>query len=597
MLNTTRALIAAQSVSSGMPPPAYSHLTFSSLFLLPPILSALTSLSYLHPSPIQLHCIPPALHGLDLIAQAHSGTGKSLVFASLALTHTLRGPPSPRPSLTALILVPTRELGVQVEGVVQGLAQHVRGVRVESVMGGKGGIREDRERLVGCDVLIATVGRLRHLMEERLLRVEGLTLLVLDEADALLSPSSSFTADVDAILAQLPAFPQRQTLLFSATWATALMARAREVTAEAQLILLDSQKPQRSIQHLVLYVDVPRTTQPAAPATAEEQRGSDAASSRLPPSLSSAPSSVDPLFDAKLAALLSLLSSFPFHQCLVFARSAPHVALLPHSLTVHGYPTHALSGELEPAERASTLAAFRSLHLRILVTSDLLSRGFDHPTVNLVVHWDDAYNPEAFLHRGGRTGRWGRKGRTVWLVERGGEERVQRMRQLTGVELVEAAVVDGRAVLAGDDGSFDAEVRRQRGQMKANVSAQWALRKFTAARSGALEEMDDEDRAKEWGSHAQAVEAAEGNEGEEEGEEGGGEDEEASATHVSSRRETGEVLPLVVPFSPFAEVRLSGAAPPLLPSSSSPYPLLDPMQLNSYAVAAAAQFHRQRVVR
>ena len=575
-----------------MPSPAYSHLTFSSLFLPPPILSALTSLSYLHPSPIQLHSIPPALHGLDLIAQAHSGTGKSLVFATLALAHTLRRPP-PRIGLTALILVPTRELGVQVEGVVHGLAQHVEEVRVESVMGGKGGVREDRQRLVGCDVLIATVGRLKHLVGEGVVSVQGLTLLVLDEADSLLSPASSFASDVAAIVAALPPFPQRQTLLFSATWATSVVERAKEVTVDAQLILLDSQQPQRSIQHLVLYVDAQCAPQP--PALSAEGQSSSNDSGHLPPSLSSASPSVDLLYDAKLSALLSLLSSFPFHQCLIFTRSPSHVALLPQSLTLHGYPTRALSAELEPAVRTSTLASFRSLHSRILVTSDLLARGFDHPTINLVVHWDDAYNPEAFLHRGGRTGRWGKKGRTVWIVERGGEERVQRMQRLTAVELVEVAVVNGRVRLPGDDGSFNAEVRRQRRQMKADAAAQWALHKFDAARREALEEMEEWDRVVEPGGLPLTDDRAEAEEREEEDEERAAEGDVARAADASKWKEAGGMPPLVVPFTPFAALRASGAAAPLFPASTAPYPLLDVMQLNSYAMAAATQFHHHLV--
>ena len=569
--------------------PGYSHLTFSSLYLPPPLLTALTSLSYLHPSPIQLHSIPPALHGLDLICQAHSGTGKSLVFALLSLTHALRHPSPPRQGLSSLVLVPTRELGVQVEGVVRGLAEKVGGVRVESVMGGRGGVREDRERLEGCDVLIATVGRLKHLMEEGIVRAEALTLLTVDEADAFLSPTSSFSSDVASILAGLPSFPQRQTLLFSATWPSSVMERAKEVTTDAQLILLDSQKPHLSIQHFVFYIDAPTPPPPTAPSHSPHGTLSPLPSSlSLPPSLSSSSSSVDGLYDAKFSALLSLLSSFPFHQSLIFTRSPSHLSLLPHSLTVHGYPTLFLSASLDPSERTSTLSSFRSLHTRILVTSDVLSRGFDHPTINLVIHWDDPYNTEAFLHRGGRTGRWGRKGRTVWMVERGGEERVKRMERLAGLQLKSLEVRGGRVVVPGDDGGYGAEVKRERRRMRREAPHhKWALEKFDAARKGALEEMDDSDKAQE------TTPVADETSTEEEGQEGEGEDrDEVRDDGVGEvrMRDGWVVPPLVLPFSPFASVRVAGGSAPLFPLRSA-FPL-DVQQLSSQAMTTAAQFHR-----
>ena len=557
---------------------AYSHLAFSSLFLPAPILSALTSLSYHHPSPIQLHSIPPALHGLDLIAQAQSGTGKSLVFAVLALTHALRRPSPPRIGLCALVLLPTRELGVQVEGVVRSLAETVGGVRVESVMGGKGGVREDRERLSGCDVLVATVGRLRHLLDEDLVRAEQLTLLVLDEADALLAPSSSSFADVNAIIGALPAFPQRQTALFSATWPTSVMGRAREVTSDAQAIMLDSQKPHTTIKHFVLFVDVPTDPSPSAPAHAPL--------SGLPPSLRDGGGAlVDAVYDGKFAALLQLLSSFPFHQCLIFARSATHAGLLPHSLTVHGYPALPLSSALDPAVRAATMASFRSLHMRILVTSDLLSRGFDHPTVNLIVHWDDAYDPAAFLHRGGRTGRWGRRGRTVWLVERGGEQRVRAMERVAGIEVEELAVRDGRVVLEGRDDAYEKDLQRQTRQLKGSAEQSWALDKYDAARKGALEEMDEADRARE-PSVAYRPPPPD-TDGEDSSEESTAEDEKVPIEEVKAGRREGVIGPSpVASFCPFDPVR--GGAAALFPAA---FPL-DILHMSDHARRAAQQFYQ-----
>ena len=378
-----------------------SHLTFASLFLPPPILAGLSALSLSHPSPIQLHAIPPAQHGLDVIAQAQSGTGKTVIYAIAALTAVLRGravSASASPSvsgLTVLVLVPTRELAVQVEGVLRGVGREVSGLRVESVMGGKGGVWEDRERLRGCDCLIATVGRLRQLLDERVLNTEALRLLVLDEADALLSPSSFWRADVEAILASLPAAPQRQTLLFSATWPLSLMDRAKAVTHEAQVIMLDSQRPHGSIKHYVIYRQRQHGSDMQREATSPS---TSSLTTILPPSLasSSASSSADAGYDAKFSLLLLILASFPFHQCLVFTRSVSHTALLHSSLTLHGYPVMPLSASLPPAVRTATMEAFSALRTRILVTSDVLSRGFDQRTVNLVVHFHAAYDLEAY---------------------------------------------------------------------------------------------------------------------------------------------------------------------------------------------------------
>ncbi len=347
---------------------------FSSLGLSPKVLEAVTAAGYTTPTAIQAEAIPHALARRDVLGLAQTGSGKTAAFVLPMLTLLEKGRARARMPRT-LILEPTRELAVQVQEAFESLGK-LHKLTVALLIGGVAFEPQAAKIDRGADVVIATPGRLLDHFERGKLLLNGVELLVIDEADRMLD--MGFIPDIERICKLLPF--TRQTLFFSATMPTEI----QRITA----------------QFLHNPVEV-KTSAVSSTVTTIKQY------------LVKAPS--DPA--AKRDILRALIRSQPnINNAIVFANRKTTVALLEKSLRRHGFNAGALHGDMDQSARLKMLAAFRSQEVTILIASDVAARGLDIPEVSHVFNFDVPIHSEDYVHRIGRTGRAGREGHAFMLV-------------------------------------------------------------------------------------------------------------------------------------------------------------------------------------
>jgi len=333
-----------------------------------PARAALAQMGIVSPTPIQRQAIPPLLAGHDLIAEAPTGSGKTLAFG-LPLAERID---ARRRAVQALVLVPTRELAVQVEQVLGILGQH-QGFRTVVITGGRSAVVQTQALRAGAQVVVGTPGRILDLLQCGALVLGQIRLLVLDEADEMLD--RGFAPDVERILARVPA--NRQTALFSATvpdWVSTTAGRHLRNPATARVAPVAAEAP--AIEQLVY--EVP-----------DGQR---------------------------LTALKTLLDARGAGTTLVFGRTKHGVKQLCRRLEALGYPVAALQGNLSQNARDRVMADFRSGRVPILVATNVAARGLDVDHIERVINYELPETPELFTHRVGRTGRMGRAGTAVTLL-------------------------------------------------------------------------------------------------------------------------------------------------------------------------------------
>ena len=405
-------------------------MTFSDLSLRPELAQTVADLGYERPTPIQADLIPILLDGRDAIGQARTGTGKTAAFA-LPLLHKLASADlrlaahDRRGVVRALVLCPTRELAVQVASAVFSYGQALD-VRTLPVYGGVPYHKQTRRIERGVDVVVATPGRLVDLLDRGQIDLSAVETVVLDEADEMLS--MGFADDLERILQATP--PTRQTALLSAT-----------------------------LPHRIRQIAGTYLTDPATVAVAEGDRTAADVAQRAY------------LVHGrdKLAALVRLLETEDVTSALAFVTTREATARLAADLAGLGYAAEAISGELSQGQRTAVLARFKSQQVRILVGTDVAARGLDIDHVSHVFNVDLPVDPEAYVHRVGRTGRAGRGGTALSLVDprqRGLLARVERYAQrevpfsdLPSIDDVEAARAARLADAVGRnlDGATDAD--------------------------------------------------------------------------------------------------------------------------------------------
>jgi ATP-dependent RNA helicase DeaD len=341
--------------------------SFTQFDLSPALQRALEVQHLVKPTPIQAAAIPVLLTGRDVIGQARTGSGKTLAFA---LPLVARADPRLR-AIQALVLVPTRELAIQVSTVLAPLVA-ARRLRQTLLHGGRSLLPEQRA-LTSAQIVIGTPGRtLDHLRQENL-SLHGLRMVVLDEADEMLD--RGFAPDVERILAFAPR--GRQTVLLSATlpaWVAGIAARH---VHDAVTIQVDANAPAPpEIEHVVYDIE-------------------------------STP---------RIDALRALLDRRGDDSVIVFGRTKHGVKKLAQRLDAMGYPTAALHGNLSQNARERVMASFRSGAVPILLATNVAARGLDVPEVAQVINFELPESPEWFTHRVGRTGRMGRSGRAITLL-------------------------------------------------------------------------------------------------------------------------------------------------------------------------------------
>ena len=342
---------------------------FRELGLSPPLLEALAGVGYETPSPIQAQTIPLLLSGSDLLGQAQTGTGKTAAFALPILSQTELRRMTPQ----ALVLVPTRELAIQVAEAFQRYASHLQGFHVLPLYGGQSYVPQLKGLERGAHVIVGTPGRVMDHMKRGALKLETLRFIVLDEGDEMLQ--MGFVDDIEWILEQAP--PQRQIALFSAT----MPATIRRV----------AQRHMREPAHVVI-----------------QNRASTMPKIRQRYWL------VSGLH--KLDALTRVLEAERFEAMLVFVRTKLETTELAERLEARGFNVAALSGDIPQQQRERTIARLKAGQLDIVVATDVAARGIDVERVSHVVNYDIPYDSETYVHRIGRTGRAGRSGEAILFV-------------------------------------------------------------------------------------------------------------------------------------------------------------------------------------
>jgi ATP-dependent RNA helicase DeaD len=358
---------------------------FINLHLDPRLLATLVDLGYEEPTPIQRQAIPPLLAGRDVLAEAPTGTGKTAAFALPMLDRLASGRGAPGGeagrsradgSVAALVLVPTRELAMQVSEAIHRYGEKL-GIRALPVYGGQAIGLQLRALRRGVDVVIATPGRAVDHVTRGSLRLDGVEVLVLDEADEMLD--MGFAEDLETLLSATP--EGRQTALFSATISGPI----------AQIAKRHLRKPER--------------------VTVQAERTSGAGMARVR-QVAYVVRRQD-----KLAALGRILDLEDPAATLIFARTRGEVDELAERLGGRGYDAGALHGGLSQEQRDRIMGRFREGGLDLLVATDVAARGLDIEHVSHVVNYDVPSNPDAYVHRIGRTGRAGRAGVAITLVE------------------------------------------------------------------------------------------------------------------------------------------------------------------------------------
>ncbi|XP_009983477.1 PREDICTED: LOW QUALITY PROTEIN: probable ATP-dependent RNA helicase DDX20, partial [Tauraco erythrolophus] len=328
--------------------------------------------------------IPLGRCGLDLIVQAKSGTGKTCVFAAVALDAVLLESPATQ----ILILAPTREIAVQIHAVITALGIQMEGLECHVFIGGTP-LSQDKARLKKCHIAVGSPGRIKQLIELDYLDTGSIRLFVLDEADKLLE-EGSFQEQINWIYSSLPA--NKQMLAVSATYPESLANALTRYMREPTFVRLNPTDP--SLIGLKQYYKIVN-------------------SHPLP----------HKTFEEKTQHLQELFSKIPFNQALVFSNLHSRAQRLAEVLTSRGFPAaECISGNMNQNQRLDAMAKLKQFHCRVLISTDLTSRGIDAEKVNLVVNLDVPVDWETYMHRIGRAGRFGTLGLSVTYCCRGEEE-------------------------------------------------------------------------------------------------------------------------------------------------------------------------------
>lgn len=343
---------------------------FDQLDLQAPILEALAEIGYETPSPIQAACIPHLLAGHDILGEAQTGTGKTAAFALPALDRVDISKRNPQ----VLVLAPTRELAIQVAEAFQRYASKMPGFHVLPIYGGQSMVVQLRQLQRGAHVVVGTPGRVMDHIERKSLNLDGLTTLVLDEADEMLR--MGFIDDVEWILEHLPA--ERQTALFSATMPDAIRRVAHRYLRDPKEVKIKAATTTVStIRQRFLQIAGPH----------------------------------------KLDALTRILEvEDEFDAAIVFVRTKTATVELAEKLEARGYAAACLNGDMTQQLRERVIEQLKNKALDIVVATDVAARGIDVPRISHVINYDIPYDTEAYVHRIGRTGRAGRTGNAILFV-------------------------------------------------------------------------------------------------------------------------------------------------------------------------------------
>ena len=376
---------------------------FTGLGLTEPLLRALRTEKYDHPTPIQSQAVPQILAGKDLLGIAQTGTGKTAAFGlpilqQLAARQDRLVPRTAR----ALILAPTRELAIQIGQALRTYGRYLS-LRQTVIYGGVGQFPQVKAMRRGVDVLVATPGRLLDLMEQGHLRLNCVEFFVLDEADRMLD--MGFIRDVRKIVAAVPR--KRQTLFFSATMPSSVTGLANDILSDpARVAVTPAATPVERIEQQVHFVAA----------------------------------------DRKRALLGELLRDPSLKRSIVFTRTKHRANRVAEQLDKAGIVAEAIHGNKSQSTRQRALDQFRGGHARVLVATDIAARGIDVDDITHVINYELPNVPEDYVHRIGRTARAGASGAAISLCDPTEQVYLRGIESLTKVRLTVASGEPARGV-------------------------------------------------------------------------------------------------------------------------------------------------------
>lgn len=374
--------------------------TFSDLGIASDILSALQAKGFSKPTPIQASTIPLLLNGeKDIVAQAQTGTGKTAAFAIPVLQRITPG----LGKVQAIVLTPTRELANQVCEEMNSL-KAVRDIKILSIYGGQDMGAQLHALRKGVDVVVGTPGRVIDHLQRKSLRLEDVRYVILDEADEMLN--MGFLEPIETILGFVP--QHRRMLLFSATMPTPILKLAHKFMGEYDLVKVASNQDSSTNVEQIFY----------------EIKEKD-----------------------KLRALKRLIDSEPVFYSLVFCRTRANADRLARRLSDLGINVQALHGDISQSQRERILEKFKNGQSTILVATDVAARGIDVNNLSHVINFDLPDNPEVYVHRIGRTGRAGSKGKAISFVAQGELGKIRHIMKATRTEILKKTLPFGQEVV------------------------------------------------------------------------------------------------------------------------------------------------------
>lgn len=371
-------------------------MTFSDFNLDTSLQEGIDALGFETPSPIQAKAIPVILKGKDLIASAQTGTGKTAAFLLPMIQRIITA--KNHDKTKALIIVPTRELAIQIDQMLEGIS-YFTPLSCVAVYGGSDGSlfqKEQHALASGADIVISTPGRLKTHLSMGNVDFSGLEFLVLDEADRMLD--MGFLEDITKIISFLP--NKRQNLLFSATMPVKIKELARKILHKPEEISISISQPAEKVKHSAFVV-----------------------------------------YDNQKTKLASyLLSDNDFKSIIVFCSTKVSTKQLARELRAKKLSVEEFHSDLEQSTRAEVLSAFKARNIKILVATDIMSRGIDIDEIDLVINYDVPNDGEDYIHRIGRTARASSEGRAYTFIGDREQEKFLRIETLINKEILKEAL-------------------------------------------------------------------------------------------------------------------------------------------------------------
>jgi superfamily II DNA/RNA helicase len=369
-------------------------LRFREFNLHPSILEGIETFNYETATPVQVQVIPPIMAGKDVIASAQTGTGKTAAFLLPVMDRLLKNHVDGR--VGALIIVPTRELAIQISQHMEGLSYftHLSSIAIYGGNDAQNFVAEKKALQAGADIIVCTPGRMIAHMNMGYVNLKGLQFLILDEADRMLD--MGFQDDINKMIKALPA--RRQNLLFSATMPEKIRHLAKKILHDPVEINIAISRPPEKIIQKAYVVYEPQ----------------------------------------KLPLVKKLLKEISYKNALIFCGRKQTVKQLTRELKQGGIKVSEIHSDLEQVERENTLSAFASGRIPVLVATDILSRGIDIDTIDVVINYDVPGDGEDYVHRIGRTARAEAEGMAFTLICEKEQNKFAVIEQLLGKEVVKA---------------------------------------------------------------------------------------------------------------------------------------------------------------